>query len=256
MRPAPEPEKFPESFLDAAMRAHLHRWLRPAGPNQVIANAPALTADYLLSTEGVFFAPGIPPEAQKNATSRFSLTPEPGNRLLCVLHNISSEGRWYDALALLTQGLCGWDRQARRAWSLSYARIAQVYALTALPKRGLKLVLPSTSGERFVELFVHEALLAALCEFLQSASRALEDSKLVLNTATAEVLCQIPGLRLSDAQTLIAARDQRGGFRTLDEAAEALQFGDRGKRLLQLHAIPGAARAGTVRKRVRQLDTG
>ncbi len=80
------------------------------------------------------------------------------------------------------------------------------------------------------------ALLAlALCT-VGSASLAADFSGVVnVNTATVEELEQLPGIGESRARALVAAREARGGFGSVDELIEVKGIGEASLEKLRPH---------------------
>ena len=72
------------------------------------------------------------------------------------------------------------------------------------------------------------ALAAALC--LVGAATAADGPRLQgvvnVNTATLEELQLLPGIGPSRARSILAAREQKGGFKSVDELAEVKGIGE------------------------------
>lgn len=73
-----------------------------------------------------------------------------------------------------------------------------------------------------------KTILSIVCSFLLlcSASLALANNTININTADAEMLSQLDGIGEKKAQAIIAWRDQNGEFVSVDQLAEVRGIGE------------------------------
>ena len=232
---------------DQRMVECLHRYIRPEAKDSLLVTGDK--NDHLLETDLIYAYPRIPAMHQTNASVRFGLNATTGVCLAVTLDMRKDVPM--DNCALTSQGLFWWDSAERKVVNIPYATIKMAYPSPDYPNRGVKI--SCTNGrEIMVRMYLHDALLCAMANFLCAAHTLASKHLVDLNNAPAEQLATLPMMTMDKALLLVEERNLMQGFKRMEQVGETLHMHHQELSLLAASATLKPYRA--PKQRARKVD--
>jgi hypothetical protein len=209
--------------LERQMVDGLHRFVTAFSEESVRVITPE--QEYELVTDQLSVYPVFSAAHQSIIRRRFDHDPQWDGLVLCVFHDNRSEVP-VDSLLLTIDRITWWNQATKCRMEVLYHEILDAVPMAETVVRGIRLAVRGTGTREKVDhqiiLFLHDALLEALCQFLRAAGQWSLPFFVDLNNAPEAELAQYNWLSPERRSKLVAERTARRGFSSLKEVADVL----------------------------------